>query len=226
MNPFPTVLFQLGPLAVTDTIAASVVLSLLLVVVGRLLVVLPRARASAEVIYDFLETAVKDLSTADVTRLVPLVLTLWLFLGASALVGIVPGVMSPTRDLSLAAALATVSFLAGHLYALREQGFSYLRSYVEPSPLLLPFNVIGEITRTIALALRLFGNMLSGSLIGAIAVYLAGLFVPIPLMLLGLLSGLVQAYIFGVLTLVFAVSALATASRPRKEGAERQGETR
>jgi hypothetical protein len=77
----------------------------------------------------------------------------------------------------------------------------------------LPFNIIGELSRTVALALRLFGNMLSGALIGAIIVYLAGLLLPVPLMMLSVLTSLVQAYIFGVLTLVFAVSSVETVSR-------------
>jgi F-type H+-transporting ATPase subunit a len=124
-----------------------------------------------------------------------------------------PGVASPTRDLSLTAALALVSFSSGHIHAIRVHGVSYLRHYIEPSPFLLPFNVIGEIGRTIALALRLFGNMLSGHLVIAIVLYLAGLLLPVPLMLLGVLTGLVQAYIFGVLTLVFAASSLREAER-------------
>ena len=89
----------------------------------------------------------------------------------------------------------------------------FLLKYLEPNPLLLPFNIIGEASRTVALALRLFGNMLSGTLVGAIFVYLAGLLIPVPLMLLSALTAVVQAYIFGVLTLVFAASSLETAGR-------------
>jgi F-type H+-transporting ATPase subunit a len=140
--------------------------------------------------------------------------SLWLFIGVANLVGLLPLLSSPTRDLSLTAALALVSFGAGHVFAFRRAGMAYLRRYIEPSPFLLPFNVIGEISRTVAMALRLFGNMLSGTLIGAIAVYLAGLLIPVPLMLLGVLTGVVQAYIFGVLTLVFAAGSAEAATRP------------
>lgn len=218
MNPFPTELFRLGPLVITDTVVTTLVLSVLLVVGGRVVVGSKRLRPGAEVVYDFLETAVTDLSHRDVTPLVPLILTQWLFIGLANLIGLVPEVASPTRDLGLAAALALVAFVAGHVWAARTQGLAYLRTYVQPNPILLPFNIIGELSRTLALALRLFGNMLSGTLVGAIVLYLAGLLLPVPLLMLSLLTGVVQAYIFGVLTLVFAVSSLATATRPPKKG--------
>jgi F-type H+-transporting ATPase subunit a len=163
---------------------------------------------------------VQGLVDIDVAPLVPLVLTLWLFIGVANLIGLVPGVASPTRDLALTASLAAIAFAAGHLYAFKQRGLSYLRHYFEPNPILLPFNIIGEISRTVALALRLFGNMLSGSLVGAIIVYLVGLLVPVPLLLLSVLTSIVQAYIFGVLTLVFAASsaqAVTRAPHPRPE---------
>lgn len=107
----------------------------------------------------------------------------------------------------------SIAFVAGHVYAAYVQGVSYLRHYLEPHPFLLPFNIIGELSRTLALSLRLFGNMLSGHLILAILVYLVGFLLPVPLMLLSVLTGVVQAYIFGVLTLVFAVSSVTVARR-------------
>jgi F-type H+-transporting ATPase subunit a len=216
VNPFPTELFRLGPLVITDTVLTTLALSVLLLGGGLLVVGTRRLRPVAELVYDFLESAVKDLSQVDVSALVPLIVTQWVFIGTANLAGLVPGVASPTRDLALSAALALISFVAGHAWALKTQGLRYLRTYVQPNPLLLPFNIIGELSRTLALALRLFGNMLSGGLIVAIVVYLAGLLLPVPLMMLSLLTGLVQAYIFGVLTLVFAVSSLATATRPRQ----------
>ena len=109
--------------------------------------------------------------------------------------------------------LALIAFLAGHVYAYRAQGIRYLKHYLEPSRLLLPFNIIGELSRTVALALRLFGNMLSGHLIGAILVFLVGLPIPVPLLLLSVLTSVVQAYIFGVLTLVFTASSMQVAAR-------------
>lgn len=211
-------------MAITDTVLVSLALSVLLVAAGVLIRTFRRARVVAEILYAALESAVVSSTTTNVEPLVPLVLTQWLFIGAANLAGLIPHVASPTRDLSLTAALALISFLAGHIYAIRARGLSYLRQYIEPHPLLLPFNLIGELSRTLALALRLFGNMLSGSLIGAIAVYLAGLLLPVPLMLLSVLTGVVQAYIFGILTLVFAASSIATAGRPRPHKERSKGD--
>jgi F-type H+-transporting ATPase subunit a len=205
---FPQELFRVGPIVFTDTLVVSLVVSLVLVSGGALAVRHPGTRERLSVVYEFLESWIRDMSTADAGKLVPLVLTIWLFLLPANLVGLVPGVGSPTRDLSLTAALAMVAFLGGHVIAFQAHRFSYLKQYLEPNPLLLPFNVMGEVTRTVALALRLFGNELSGHLIIAIVVYLAGLLIPVPLMLLSVLTGVVQAYIFGVLTLVFAASSL------------------
>lgn len=213
MNPFPRPLWSVGPFVVTDSVLVTFVLSIFIVAAGVTALRIPHARAALEIGYAALERSIVTSTSADVRALVPLILTLWIFLGAANLVSLLPGVASPTRDLSLAAALALVSFFAGHIHATWTHGLAYLRHYIEPSPLLLPFNILGEIGRTIALALRLFGNMLSGHLVIAIVLYLAGLLLPIPLMVLGIVTGLVQAYIFGVLTLVFAASSLREAER-------------
>ncbi|MGE0323586.1 MAG: F0F1 ATP synthase subunit A [Polyangiaceae bacterium] len=213
MQPFPKELLKLGPIAVTDTMLVAILLSAALLALLRFAMLNQAARESLELTYEVLERSILETTNTDTRALVPLILTLWLFIGAANLVGLLPGLSSPTRDLSLAAALALISFGAGHVHALRQQGLRYLKRYVEPSPFLLPFNVIGEISRTLALALRLFGNMLSGALISAIFLYLAGLLIPVPLMLLSALTAVVQAYIFGVLTLVFAASSLESAER-------------
>ncbi len=204
----PEEVVRVGPFGVTDTLLTSVAVAVLLAAAAFVAMRIPRARAWLEIVYEALETSILRTVPSDARPLVPLVLTLWLFLLVANLAGLVPGVSSPTRDLSIAAALALVSFLAGHAYALRARGLAYLRHYLEPSPLLLPFNVIGELSRTLALALRLFGNMLSGHLVAAIVLLLAGLLVPVPLLLLSVLTAVVQAYIFGILTLVFAASSM------------------
>jgi F-type H+-transporting ATPase subunit a len=218
MNPSlqPTVQVTVGPLGFTDTLLASFALSALIGLLAAVGMRIPRVRGALEVIYESLENAILDAVQVDARPLVPLILTQWIFILAANLAGLVPGVSSPTRDLSVAAALALIAFFAGHLFALRVQGLSYLRTYLSPNPLLLPFNIVGELSRTVALALRLFGNMLSGHLVGAILVYLVGVLLPVPLLLLGVLTSVVQAYIFGVLTLVFAAGSLEAARRPAK----------
>src|SRR5690606_6776066 len=217
-SSFPVPLFRLGPFVVTDTLVVSFAISLLLVVAGACIVKSRRGRAALMPIYDLLERSILDMASVDARPLVPLVLTLWLFIGIANLVGLVPGVHSPTRDLALTATLALLSYLAGHAYAFKTRGIGYLRQYIAPHPLLLPFNIIGELSRTVALALRLFGNMLSGTLVGAIAVSLAGLLVPLPLMALTVLTSLVQAYIFGVLTLVFAIGSVEAVAKGERPG--------
>ncbi len=203
---------QIGPIVITETVVVSVVLTLILVVGGHFAVRSQKLREPLEVIYERVEAMVQNMVTVDAGPLVPLVLTQWVFILAANLVGVIPIIASPTRDLALTAALAVVALGAGHVYGFRANGWRYLRHYLEPNPIMLPFNLIGEVTRTLSLALRLFGNMLSGEIIGAIAVSLAGLLLPIPLMILDVLTSVVQAYIFGVLTLVFTASAMQVAS--------------
>lgn len=134
--------------------------------------------------------------------------TLFLFVGASALLTIVPGFQPPTGSLSTTVALALCVFVAVPLAGIREQGLGgYLKSYVEPTVLMLPFNLIGEVSRTLALAVRLFGNMMSGAMILAILLTITPFFFPIVMTALGLLTGMVQAYIFTVLAAVYLAAA-------------------
>ncbi|HJL15236.1 MAG TPA: F0F1 ATP synthase subunit A [Sandaracinaceae bacterium LLY-WYZ-13_1] len=221
----PTEVARVGPFGFTDTLLATVVLSAVLVGVGALLMRFERTRAALEVVYEGLERSIVEGVQIDARPLVPLVLTQWVFILFANLLGLVPTLSSPTRDLSITASLALIAFFAGHVYAFRAQGVRYLKHYLEPNPLLLPFNVVGELSRTLALALRLFGNMLSGHLIGAILVYLVGLLVPIPMLLLSVLTSVVQAYIFGVLTLVFTASSMAVASREQETSTPQGAET-
>jgi F-type H+-transporting ATPase subunit a len=134
--------------------------------------------------------------------------TLFLFIGASALLTIVPGFEPPTGSLSTTVALALCVFVAVPLAGIRDQGLrGYLKSYVEPTVLMLPFNLIGEVSRTLALAVRLFGNMMSGAMIIAILLTITPFFFPIVMTALGLLTGMVQAYIFTVLAAVYLAAA-------------------
>lgn len=220
--PFPVEIARVGSVVVTDTVVVSFGLSVAIVVAARVAMGFPSSRRALEAVYETLSGAVRGMVSADVEPIVPLVLTQWIFIGAANLIGLVPRLASPTGDLALAAALAAIAFVAGHVYAMRQHGLAYLRQYIEPTPLLLPLNLIGELSRTLALALRLFGNMLSGTLVSAIVLYVAGLLVPVPLMLLSVLTGVVQAYIFGVLTLVFTASSLETASHPRHKKNEKE----
>ena len=141
--------------------------------------------------------------------------TLFLFIALSTLCTVIPGFEPPTGSLSTTAALALSVLLAVPLYGIRELGLAdYLRTYAEPTPLMLPFNLIGEASRTLALAVRLFGNMMSGTMIIAILLTITPFLFPVVMTLLGLLTGLVQAYIFTILAAVY----LAAAVRSGKPG--------
>jgi F-type H+-transporting ATPase subunit a len=211
---FPGEVLRIGRLVITDVVVASVAISIELAVVGILLQRFEASREITVVIYESLEGFLRRMVSVDPGALVPLVLTQWIFILAVNLAGFIPGVQSPARDLSFAVALAAIAWVGGHWIAWRAAGLRYLRQYIQPHPLLLPFNLIGELSRTIAMALRLFGNMLSSALIGAVVLSLAGFLVPVPLMVLGVLSAVVQAYLFGALTLVFTASVM-EAAQPR-----------
>ncbi len=139
--------------------------------------------------------------------------TLFLFVAFAALCTIVPGYEPPTASLSTTVALALCVFVAVPMYGIEDQGLGgYLKSYVEPTMLMLPFNIISEASRTLALAVRLFGNMMSGAMIIGILLTITPFLFPIVMTLLGLLTGMVQAYIFAILAAVY----IAAATRPRK----------
>jgi F-type H+-transporting ATPase subunit a len=151
-----------------------------------------------------IEEQIEALLSRDAGPFLPLLGTLFIFLVVANLSGIVPGIRAPTASIETPAALASIVFLSVHFFGVRFQGMiPYLRGYLRPNPLLLPFNVLSEITRSFSLAMRLFGNIMSGELVVAIILGFAGLLVPIPFMAFGILVGLVQAYIFSVLAAVF-----------------------
>lgn len=160
--------------------------------------------------YTLMHDAVAEVvAPQHVARVLPFIGTLWLFILLSNLLGLVPGLSSPTRDLSVTSALAVIVFVAVHAYGIRAAGLgTYLKHYLSPSPILLPFHIISEITRTLALAIRLFGNMMSLEMAAMLVLLVAGLLIPIPLLLLHVVEALVQAYIFGMLALIYIGSAL------------------
>lgn len=169
-----------------------------------------RLQNALEVIVGAIREQIREVTRTDPDTHMAFVGTLFLFILVSNVLAVVPGFHAPTGSLSTTAALASLVFLAVPLYGIRSQGLgAYLRQYVEPTWLMLPFNVLGEFSRTLALAVRLYGNMMSGAVIAAILLALAPLFFPIIMHALGLLTGVIQAYIFAVLALVYMASATA-----------------
>lgn len=208
-------LWQWGPILLNTTILWTWVVMLLLVLSSWLITrSLSEARRPLrrqlvlEVIVTALRSQIRDVSRQDPGPYLPFIGTLFLFIAAANLLSIVPGYVSPTASLSTAAALATCVFAAVPLYGVTRLGVrQYVRQYLQPSVFMLPFNVIGELSRTLALAVRLYGNMMSGAMIGAMLLAFAPLFVPVVMQLFGLLTGTIQAWIFAILAMVYIASA-------------------
>lgn len=157
-----------------------------------------------EAIVAAIEDAIEGVLPGRVTLLFPFIATLWIFVVTANLFGLLPGMSSPTADLSVTSALAVVVFLSVHYFGIRDQGLkTYLKHYLKPSPVLLPFHIIGEISRTVALAIRLFGNVMSLQTAALLILLVAGFLVPVPLLMLHIVEALIQAYLFGMLALIY-----------------------
>lgn len=166
-------------------------------------------QTALELFATWIEGTVAEVVDEDPSPYVPLIGTLMIFIAVSDCLSAIPYLRPPTSELSTTIALALVVFVAVPYFGIRRHGlWNYLRRYAQPTPLLLPLNIMGELTRTLALSIRLFGNVMSGQMIGAIILLVAGFLVPIPLLLLGLLTGLIQAYIFGILAAVYIAAAV------------------
>lgn len=215
LSPDANVLWQGYGLRVTATLVNSWLVMIVLVLgshlVTRNLVVSgpkPRWQNALEILVCGIRDTIKEIWPEDPSRFVPFVGTLFLYISVSSLLGLIPGFSAPTGSLSTTAALATCVFLAVPFYGVVYRGLAgYLVSYLKPTPLMLPFHIIGEVSRTVALAVRLFGNMMSGFVLLGVLVVIAPVFFPVLVNLLGLLVGQIQAYIFAVLATVYLAAA-------------------
>ena len=170
-----------------------------------------------EIIVSGIEKQIADVGLREPRKFIGFLGTLFLFVAAASLCTIIPGYEPPTGSLSTTAALALCVFVAVPLFGIVEQGVGgYLKSYIEPTVIMLPFNIISELSRTLALAVRLFGNMMSGAMILSILLTITPFIFPIAMRVLGLLTGMVQAYIFSILAAVY----IAAATRARKSKPE------
>ena len=219
MAPSPlasTVLFRLGPLAITRPVVTTWAIMAVLILVSwlvtrRLKLHPDRRQTVLELIVTAIMAQIDQVIRKNPGPFLPLLGTLFIFLVAANLSGVLPGVEAPTGKLETSAALALIVFVAVHYFGVRARGFfGYLTSFAKPKLIMLPLNIVSEVTRTFSLMVRLFGNVMSGEFVIALVVALAGLVVPIPLMALEILVGLVQAYIFTVLATVFIGAAVDT----------------
>lgn len=226
ISPDAVVFFRWGPIVVNGTIVLTWLVMALMVVGAKLVTRgltgetrLSRWQNLMEVLVTGIRDQIREISGQPPGRYLPFVGTLFLFIAVSNLLSIVPGYEPPTGSLSTTAALAICVFVAVPLYGITHTGLSYFRQYIKPSVFMLPFNIMGELSRTLALAVRLFGNIMSGSMIAAILLAVTPLVFPIVMQALGLLTGLIQAYIFAILAMVY----IAAATRVRqREGPNNQ----
>jgi F-type H+-transporting ATPase subunit a len=211
---FITEVFRIGPIAITNTVVVTWTIMLALWIAAwaatRRFNLSPGPwQVVIEGIVSAIEDAIRGVLPDQFRQVMPFIATLWIFILVANLASLIPGVRSPTGDLSLTAGLAILVFLAVHWYGIRSHGLkSYLRHYLQPNPMLLPFHIISELSRTVALAVRLFGNIFSLQMAALLVLLLAGFLAPVPVLMLHIIEAVVQAYIFGMLALVYVAGAI------------------
>ena len=172
-----------------------------------------------EIVVTNIEKQIEEVGLQHPEKYIGFLGTLFLFVALASLCTIIPGYEPPTGSLSTTAALALCVFVAVPMFGIEEQGMTgYLKSYIEPTFIMLPFNIISELSRTLALAVRLFGNMMSGAMIIAILLTITPFIFPVFMTALGLLTGMVQAYIFSILAAVYIAAATRVRKVPSKSG--------
>jgi len=218
-----TPLIEIGPVVITSTVVTTWVIMIIILVftwlLSRRLSLEPGpVQTAVEGIVSAIYEAIAAVEPQHARRIMPFVGSLWLYLLIANLTGLIPGAHSPTRDLSATAALAFLVFLSTHWFGIRIQGLgAYLRHYIMPSPILLPFHLISEVTRTVALAVRLFGNMMSLEMAALLILLVAGFLAPVPILMLHIIEALVQAYIFGMLALIYIAGGIQSRQPPEQE---------
>jgi len=232
-NVFPRVLFEFNiatlTISITDTVVTSWIIIALLALLSyamsrRLSILHPsKMQLFAEKIVIAIKEMLETSTTVPPWTLVPLIGTIWIYIGFMNLISIIPYFHNPTRDLSTTASLSLISFFSIHYYGIKFNGLGgYLKRYIEPSVLMLPFNLFADISRIFAMAIRLFGNMLSWEMIIAILIALVGFLVPVPMMLLGIVGDILHAFLFGFLTYIFIIGGI-EAEKPKSTKESQNG---
>jgi F-type H+-transporting ATPase subunit a len=225
LSPDQMIFWQYGFIKLNATIVFTWGLMLVLAV-GSLLITrrlsldLERSRWQnlLEIVVSGIKAQIAEVGLPRPEKYLAFLGTLFVFIASSSLCTVIPGYQPPTGSLSTTAALALCVFVAVPMFGIEDQGIGgYLRSYAQPTLLMLPFNLISEFSRTLALAVRLFGNMMSGVMIIGILLSITPFIFPIIMTALGLLTGMVQAYIFSILAAVYIAAATHSGERPPKD---------
>ncbi|HNP37566.1 MAG TPA: F0F1 ATP synthase subunit A [Woeseiaceae bacterium] len=217
ITPDEVIVFTIWGLDVNATIVNTWIVMALLVGISRIITRNLRAdvppgrwRTALEVIVTAIQSQIEEITEKSARHVMYFAGTLFLFIALSNLLLVIPAFSPPTSSLSTTTALALSVLVAVPLFGVAKKGVRrYLKSYIEPSVVMLPFNIIGEFSRGISLAIRLYGNVMSGAVIAAILLSIAPFFFPVVMNMLGLLTGLIQAYIFGILAAVYISTATA-----------------
>lgn len=218
LSPDELIYWQYGFFKLNATIVFTWVLMLILTIGSKLITrnlstdhTRSRWQNLLEIIVTGIENQVEEVGLSQPRKYIGFLGTLFLFVATASLFTIVPGYQPPTGSLSTTTALALCVLVAVPLYGITEQGLGgYLKTYITPTIIMLPFNLISEASRTLALAVRLFGNMMSGAMIIGILLSITPFVFPVVMTLLGLLTGMVQAYIFTILAAVYIAAATQT----------------
>jgi len=228
ITPDSLVYFEWGFVKISATLVFTWVVMAILVLASILITSrlkkgpeISRWQAMLESLVSTMQAQIEEIMDGSSERFLVFLSSLFLFISLSNLLDLFPGFQPPTGSMYTTAALALCVFFAVPLFGIRSRGIKdYLKQYIKPNPVMLPFNIISELSRTLSLAIRLFGNIMSGSLIVGILLSLAPILVPVIMQILGLLIGQIQAYIFTVLAAVYIASAVGAQSKAKENKGE------
>ncbi|MDX9888405.1 MAG: F0F1 ATP synthase subunit A [Anaerovoracaceae bacterium] len=215
IDPSEIIYFQWGFVRITATLVFTWVIMIVLALTSYLVTrniksegTVSKGQNILEALVETINSQIKQISQQEPGKYLPFIGTLFIFILVSNVFSIIPGFIAPTGSLNTSTALAICVFLSVPVYGVVEKGIKgYLKEYIKPTFLMLPFNIIGELSRTLSLAVRLYGNVMSSSIIVVILLGVVPFFFPVVIQVLGLLTGVIQAYIFAILAIVYIASA-------------------
>lgn len=221
IDPSEIVYFESGFVRITATLVFTWIIMIILATISYMVTrnmkvegEISKGQNILEALIETINSQIKQISQQDPSKYLPFVGTLFIFILVSNVLSIVPGFIAPTGSLNTSIALALCVFVAVPKYGIDDRGIvGYLKEYIKPTFIMLPFNIISEVSRTLSLAIRLYGNVLSSSVIVAILLGVVPLFFPVVIQVLGLLTGVIQAYIFAILAIVYIASAIENEKR-------------
>jgi len=166
-----------------------------------------------EVMIEGIENFQVDMMGEEGRRYFPLIATIGLYVFTCNVLGLVPGLLSPTANINTTLSVALVTFCATHYVGIRFHGIKYVKHFMGSmlplAPLMIPIEIIGHLSRVLSLTLRLFGNIMGEDLVLAILLLLAGKFLaPLPMMFMAIFTSFVQALIFSLLSMLYISAAI------------------